>query len=106
MTILLKVGLIKKTLSKKSEYFLQERRLVGNVKFELDSSNYATKADLKNAAGVYASKFAEKVDLATLKSKTDKLNIDKLENTPVDLRKLSDVIKNEVVQKTCMTNCL
>ena len=84
MTILLKVGLIKKTLSKKSEYFLQERRLVGNVKFELDSSNYAKKADLKNAAGVYASKFAE----------------------PVDLRKLSDVIKNEVVQKTCMTNWL
>ena len=90
MTILLKVGLIKKTLSKKIEYFLQERRLVGNVKFELDSSNYVTKADLKNAAGIYTSKFAEKVDLATLKSKTDKLNIDKLENTPVDLRKLSE----------------
>ena len=106
MTILLRVGLIKKTLFKKSEYFLQERRLVGNVKFELDSSNYATKTDLKNATGFYALKFAEKIDLASLKSEIDKLNIDKLETTPVDLRKLRDVIKNEVVKNMCMMNWL
>ena len=33
-----------------------------------------------------------KVDLASLKSETDKLDTDKLETTPVDLSKLSDVV--------------
>ena len=32
------------------------------VKVELDSPNYATEADLKNATGVDTSKFAKKVD--------------------------------------------
>ena len=36
------------------------------MKFELDLSNYTTKADLKNAAGVGRSKFAKKADLASL----------------------------------------
>ena len=45
---------------------------------ELDLTNYATKADLKNAAGVDTSKFAKKVDLASVKSNADKLDIDKL----------------------------
>ena len=48
------------------------------VKFELDLSNYATKADLKNATGVYTSKFAKKVELANLKSNVDLLDLDKL----------------------------
>ena len=47
------------------------------MKVELDLPNYATKADLKNAAGVDTSKFAKKVDLANLKSDVDKLDIDK-----------------------------
>ena len=45
---------------------------------ELDLTNYATKADLKNAAGVDTSKFAKKVGLASVKSNVDKLDIDKL----------------------------
>ena len=45
---------------------------------ELDLTNYATKADLKNASGVDTSKFAKKVDLASVKSNVDKLDIDKL----------------------------
>ena len=40
--------------------------------------NYATKADLNNATGVDTSKFAKKVDLASLKSNVEKLDIDKL----------------------------
>ena len=39
------------------------------------------------------------VDLASLKSNVDKLNVDKLLPVPVDLRKLSDVVKNDVVKK-------
>ena len=50
------------------------------MKVELDLSNYATKTDLKNAAGVDTSKLAKKVDLASLKSYLDKLDIDKLKN--------------------------
>ena len=46
------------------------------------------------------SKFVKKVDLTSLKSETDKLDIDKLETTPVDLSKLYDVVKNEAIKKT------
>ena len=49
-----------------SKYFPKPRPLGENVKFELDLSNYATKADLKNAAGVDTSKFAKNDDLANL----------------------------------------
>ena len=34
------------------------------------------------------------------KTKVDKLDIDKLVPVPVDLSKLSDVVKNDVVKKT------
>ena len=42
------------------------------VKVELHFSNYAIKSDLENATGVDTSKFAKKVDLASLKSNVDK----------------------------------
>ena len=42
------------------------------MKIELDLSNYATKADFKNATGIDRSKFAKNVDLADLKSNVDK----------------------------------
>ena len=61
-------------------------------------SNYATKADLKNAIGIDISKLAAKSDLVSLKAEVDKLDIDKLVSVPVDLSKLSDVIKH-VVEK-------
>ena len=37
--------------------------------------------------------------LSNLKSKVDKLDIDKLVPVPVDLSKLSNVVKNDVVKK-------
>ena len=48
-----------------SEHFSQPKSSGGKVKVELELSNYATKADLKNAAGVDKSIFAKKVDLAS-----------------------------------------
>ena len=48
-----------------SEYFSELKSSGGRVKVELELSNYATKADLKNAAGVDTSIFAKKVDLAS-----------------------------------------
>ena len=59
-------------------YFSEPKSLGDRVKVELDLSNYATKADLKNATGVDTSKFAKKIDSADLKSNFDKLDIDKL----------------------------
>ena len=104
-----------------SEYFTEPKSSGRRVKVELDLSNYATKADLKNATRVDTSKFTIKIDLASLKSNIDKLDIDKLKNLTtilnnlkskvdkldvnklvlvcVDLSKLSDVLKNYVVKK-------
>ena len=59
-------------------YFPEPKSLGEGVKVDLDLSNYATKADLKNATGVDTSKFAKKLDSADLKSNFDKLDIDKL----------------------------
>ena len=103
-----------------SEYF--PKSLGANVKVELYLSNYGTKTNLKNATGLDTSKFPKMVDLASLESEDDKLDVDKLEKVPgglnslkskvdkldvdklvpvpVDLSKLSDVLKNDVVKKT------
>ena len=63
-------------------------------------SNYATKIDLKNVTHFDTSIFALKTNLASLKTKVDKLEIEKLVPAPVDLSKLSDVVRNDVVKKT------
>ena len=44
-----------------TQYFPKNKSLGANVKAELDLSNYATKTDLKNAAGVDTSSFAKKL---------------------------------------------
>ena len=71
-----------------------------NINVKVDLSNYATKTDLKNVTHVDTSGFALKTSLATLKTEVDKLDIDKLAPVSVDLSKLSDVVKNDVVKKT------
>ena len=43
--------------------------------------------------------FASKTNLANLKAEVDKLDIDKLMPVPVDLSKLSDVVKNDFAKK-------
>ena len=74
---LLKDGLIKKKINE----LIFSRSSGERVKVELDLSNYVAKADLINATGFDTSKFAEKVDLESLKSNVQ-LDIDKLKNTP------------------------
>ena len=66
----------------------------------MNLSNYATKANIKNISHVDTSSFALKTNLATFKTETDKLDIDKLVSIPEDLRKLRDVVKSDVVKKT------
>ena len=68
-----------------SEYFPEPKSSGGKVIVELDLPNYETRADLKNATSVDTLKFAQKVDLANLKSNVDKLDNDKLENVPSGL---------------------
>ena len=70
-----------------------------SVKVKIDLSNYASKTDIKNISHVGTSSFALKTILANLKTEVDKLDIDKLAPIPVDLSKLSDVGKNDVVKK-------
>ena len=65
-------GIYKKDIVQMSEYFPESTSSGGEVKVELDLSNYAIKGDLKNAIGVDKSKFAKKVNLANLKSNVDK----------------------------------
>ena len=72
----------------------------GDINVKVDLSNYAAKADIKNISHVDTSSFALKTNLANLKTEVDKLDIDKLVPVPVDLSKLSDVVKNDVVKKT------
>ena len=67
-----------------------------NINIKVDMSNYATKTDLKNVIHVDTWSFALKTNLANLKTEVDKLDIDKLVPVPVDLSKLSDVVKNDV----------
>ena len=87
------------------------------VKVVLDLSNYATKKELEHTAGIDKSDAVAKRDFIALKA--DKLDINKLTNVPtslnnlkakvvyldvgklkvaLDLKKLSDVVDNEVVK--------
>ena len=72
----------------------------GDINVKVDLSNYATKTDLKNVSHVDVSRFALKSNLAGLKTEVDKIDADKLKTVPVDLAKLSNVVKNDVVKKT------
>ena len=83
-----------------SQYFSKSfRSFGGNINVKVDLSNYVTKTDLKNVTHIDTLSFALKTNLASLKTKVDKLDIDKLAPVPVDFSKLSDVVKNDVVKK-------
>ena len=74
----------------------------GDINVKVDLSNYATKTDIKNVSHVDTSSFAIKSNLASLKTEINKLDIDKLVPFPVHLRKLSDVVKNDILKKNCI----
>ena len=81
-----------------SQYFPKPfRSFGGNINVKVDLFNYSTKTDLKNVTHFDTSSFALKTNLANLKTE-----VDKLAPVPVDLNKLSDVVKNDVVKKTVL----
>ena len=80
-----------------SQYFPKPYQTFGgDINVTVDLSNYATKDDVDTWS------FALKTNLANLKTEVDKLDIDKLATVLVDLSKLSNVVKNDVVKKLCM----
>ena len=83
-----------------SQYFPKLFKSFGrNINVKVDLSNYATKTDLKNVTHVDTSRLALKANLASLKTEVDLLDIDKLAPVPIDLTKLSDVVKKAVYEK-------
>ena len=89
-----------------SQYFPKpfNSHFADSIKVKIELSNYATKTDIKNISQVDTSCFARKTNLANLKTKVNKLDIDKLVSIPVDLSKLSDVVKNDVAKKMYIIN--
>ena len=88
-----------------SQYFPKPfRSFWGNINVKVDLSNYATKTDLKNVTLIDTSRFALKTNLTSLKIEVDKSDNDKLAPVSVDLSKLSDAVKNDVVKKLFMIN--
>ena len=75
-----------------------------DINVKVDWSNYATKTDIKNLSHVDTSSFVLKSNLASLKTEVDKIDIDKLAPVPVDLSKLSDAAKSDVVKKMHIIN--
>ena len=82
------------------QYYPPYRSSRNNIKVELDLNNYATKDDVKNITHVDVSSFASKNNLAAIKTEVDKIDVDKLKTTPVDLAKLTNAIEHDVVKKT------
>ena len=63
------------------------------------------KIDLKNASGVHTSNFAAKSTIS--KAGIDKLDVEKSKATPVELRKVGNVVNNEIMMfstKLSLTN--
>ena len=118
-----------------SYYPEPDSHIRNKVKLEPDLSNYAVKKELGNATGTETSDLAAKKHFIALKGevgkldinkwvnvstglndldlerKVDKLDVGKLETVPKDLKKLSDVMDKEVVEKAVYntlktgTNC-
>ena len=64
----------------------------------MDLSNYAIKANKKEATSIDTSTLALKKDLADLKTKLDNLDVDKCKAVPVNLSKFGNVVGNDVVK--------
>ena len=73
------------------------KRFDGDISVKVALSNFATKIDLKNVSHLDVSSFALKSNLASLKTEVDKIDADKLKTVLVDLAKLSNVVKNDVI---------
>ena len=79
-----------------SQYFPTPSSHKENIKVEIELTNYATKKDINDITHADTSNVALKTNFFSSKTEVDKLGIDKLATVPVDLSKLSNVVKNDV----------
>ena len=70
-----------------------------DIDVKVDWSNYAAKADLNNATGIYISELALRSDLPNLKAEVGKIDVYNWKTISVDLSKLSNAVNNDVVKK-------
>ena len=83
-----------------TEYFPKPYEpFCGEINVKVNLPNYATNTDSKSILNINTSSFALKSNLADLKTEVDKLDMDELVPVPVDLNKLSNVVKNKVVKR-------
>ena len=88
-------------MRKRSQYFPNSYKLfAGDSNVEVSLSNYVTKINLKNETVINTSKLASTSNLVSLKAKVDKSDVDNLVPVLQNLRKLSNVVNNEVVKKS------
>ena len=90
-------------------YYPEPDSHVDKVKVVLGLSNYATKKELDYAKIVDTSDLAAKKilllwKLQLKKQKVYNLDASKLKTVPVDLKKSSDVVNNEVVKRQSSTH--
>ena len=80
-----------------SQYFPKPyNQFGGNVKVEVDLSNYTKKTDLKGATGIGTFNLALKSNLSKLKTEVDEIDVEKVKTVPVDLSKLNVVKVNAI----------
>ena len=70
----------------------------------LHLSNCTIKFNLKGSINIYPSEIAKKTDLSCLKLDFDDLDIDKLKWVPVDLNKISNVVKMMLLERLYTMN--
>ena len=87
-----------------SQYFPTPLSDYKNIKVKIGLTNYATKKDINDITHIDTPNFASKTNLANLKTEVDKLDIGKLKKVPVDLSKLFNVVKNEVIKRLNIIN--
>ena len=105
-----------------SYYPEPDSHITDKFKVVLDLSNYSTKKELDHATGVDTSDLAALKDFIALKAehnkvdinifvnvstsfnnikrKVDDLDVGKLKTVPIDFKKISDAVDNEVVKNT------
>ena len=96
-------GLIKIALYRMNQYFSKPYEpFGGDINVKVDLSNCATKTYLKKATGIDTSNLALKSNIGKLKTKVDKLDVDKSKTVPVDLSKLSNEVNSDGIKKDCV----
>ena len=95
---------VKKVLKRKDNCMSNGKGMIIHLIVALRKKTLKT--DLTNITYIDASSFALKTNLTSLKTEVAKLDIDKLAPVPVDLSKVSNVVKIDVVKKLFMTNWL